>query len=882
MVVVFFDFTLRQKVVILNNTFLEDSFMKKLFFPFIVFLVLLASCDDSNGTISNDTSTIMDSGIDVGGTTDITDISPVTESAEMLSGDTRLIINKKEKAISVFHRDKSVLKFGYENIMLGIVRYVDDEYNYDPWPIVNKDKNYTPPEGFRWIKVQDVSFKNVGVDLIEVDVFFETNKFATLKISKNADNRFLFELVPNQKSVRNIAYYKLDAVVSKDEAFYGLGAYLDDVNHRGKRRAMQFEVDNVESGYNEAHVPVPFIFGTNGWGWFIESTHLGAYDVASERDDIVSAVFGTGVFSAEGIKFYIFTEDKPLDLIKHYYEVTSFPVLPARWAIGPLLWRDENKDQAEVENDILQMRLLDLPHTAIWIDRPYATAVNTFDFKKEQFPDPISMIEKVHSLGFRIGLWHTPYLEKATGALLDEAESKGYFPPVTGLILNKWGKPIDFTNPEAYKWWQSKLQYYKDLGIAGYKLDYAEDIVPGISGARNKWKFYDGSDERTMHRGYTLLYHKVYSEMLPQDGGFLLCRTGKYGDQKYAYIIWPGDLDANFALHKEEVVDKNGKRFIAVGGLPASMIYGLNLSVSGFPFYGSDTGGYRHSPPDKELFTRWFEQTALSSVMQIGNSASTVAWEPDPNTGYDDEMLNWYRIYTRLHLRLFPYIWTYAENIKITGHPIQRPFGLMNPELNIHIWDQYYFGDYLLVAPVVRRDEREREVIFPEGKWIDFFDKTLYEGGRTTKVPAPLGKLPLFVKENAIIPMLRPTIDTYSPTKDGNLVDSYSTTAGVLYVIIFPKTESEFLLFDNTKISQKTIDNKLRISVSQGKEFKYGVLLEILNRESKPTSVKDKDGNEIDEKNSLSELENSDAGFYYEGATKTLYIKIQEGHIEVL
>ncbi|MCX7958180.1 MAG: hypothetical protein N3B13_03965 [Deltaproteobacteria bacterium] len=848
----------------------------------IVTLIFSVSCSDTETTSSKDVLNINDTGADTDDAADITDSGTTTDKASILSKDTRILISKTERVISVFHKDRNILSFGFDNIMLGIVRYIDEEYNYDPWPIVNKDKNYTPPDGFKWIKIQDISFIKTDDSSAEIDIIFETNRLATLKITKSADNRFFFEMIPNEKSVKNIAYYRLDAAVSQDEAFYGLGAYLDDVNHRGKRRAMQFEVDNVESGYNEAHVPVPFLIGTNGWGWFIESTHLGAYDVASEKPDIVSAVFGTGVFSKEGIKFYLFTEDKPLDLIKHYYEVTSYPVLPARWAIGPLLWRDENKDQSEVENDINQMRLLDLAHTAIWIDRPYATAVNTFDFKKEQFPDPVSMINKVHSLGFKIGLWHTPYLEKETGALLTEAESRGFFPPVTGLILNKWGKPIDFTNPEAYKWWQDNLKAYKEMGIAGYKLDYAEDIVPGISGARNKWKFFDGSDERTMHRGYTILYHKVYSEMLPEEGGYLLCRTGKYGSQKYSYIIWPGDLDANFALHKEEVTDENGKKFIAVGGLPASMIYGLNLSVSGFPFYGADTGGYRHSPPDKELFTRWFEQTALSSVMQIGNSASTVAWEPDPKTGYDEEMLNWYRIYTRLHLRLFPYIWTYAENIRITGHPIQRPFGIVHPELNIHPWDEYYFGEYLLVAPVLKRDARERDVILPEGKWIDFFDRTLYDGGKTIKIPAPLGKLPLFIKENAIIPMLRPTIDTYSPTNNPDLVDSYSTTSGILYTIIFPTTESNFILFDNTQISQKKENNLINISVVKGSEFKYGFLFEILNIESIPKSIQDKDNNLLDDKRNPQEVEKAESGFYYDEGTKTLYIKIAEGKLRIL
>ena len=69
-----------------------------------------------------------------------------------------------------------------------------------------------------------------------------------------------------------------------------------------------------------------------------------------------------------------------------------------------------------------------------------------------------------------------------------------------------------------------------------------------------------------------------------------------------------------------------------------ALVFGLSLSATGYPLYGSDTGGYRHSPPDKEVFTRWFEQTALSTVMQIGTSSNDVAWEPTPENGFDDEI----------------------------------------------------------------------------------------------------------------------------------------------------------------------------------------------------------------------------------------------------
>src|SRR5205085_296854 len=162
-----------------------------------------------------------------------------------------------------------------------------------------------------------------------------------------------------------------------------------------------------------------------------------------------------------------------------------------------------------------------------------------------RYPDPAKMIERAQDAGLRVAAWSSPYIEQAAGPFFDDAKSKGYFPPMPGLLLNHWGPPIDFTNKSAYAFWQAQIEQLRSLGVEGFKLDYGEDIVAGVSGGRTPWLFGDQSDERTMHYGYTLLYHEVYAKKLePADGGFLLCRAGRWSDQTHAMIIWPGDLDA--------------------------------------------------------------------------------------------------------------------------------------------------------------------------------------------------------------------------------------------------------------------------------------------------------------------------------------------------
>jgi alpha-D-xyloside xylohydrolase len=281
---------------------------------------------------------------------------------------------------------------------------------------------------------------------------------------------------------------------------------------------MQLEYDaKLESQNNEAHVPVPFVIGTNGWGLFVENPYAAEFDVAAAADDRVMATFGTGPATGDGLTFHLYAANHPLDVVRHYYATTGDPRLPAPWALGPWIWRDENMDQAEVEADIAEIRALDLATSAIWIDRPYATAVGAFDFDPAKFTDAAAMIAKIHDLGLRLALWHVPYIEDApaNAAARAEAEANNYFPPEVGLQTSPWGEPLDFTNQDAFDWWQDQVRTYTDMGIEGFKLDYGEDIVCGLGGVRTVWAFSDGSSERTMHSQYVRLYHRLYAETLP-------------------------------------------------------------------------------------------------------------------------------------------------------------------------------------------------------------------------------------------------------------------------------------------------------------------------------------------------------------------------------
>lgn len=808
------------------------------------------------------------------------DDGPVDVVPSLELGAGRLEIQTTPPTLTLKRDGQTLVSLGASGLQLGLVRALDDTLSYDPYWLELREGILAtdPPEGLLWSAWSALSIESASETEVHLVATFGSGAIADLSVRAEREGHFSFQWTPRALEAGAIAWMRLALTADGEEAYYGLGEWMDDVNHRGKLRPMQMEPDLAyESANLENHVPVPLLIGTAGWGAFVESKRFGLFDPGRKAPELIEVTYGTAAASADGLRFHLYAVEHPLDATKLYYQTTAFPKLPARWAYGPLIWRDENDNQAQVEDDIRTIRALDLATSGIWIDRPYATDVNTFDFDAPRFPNPAGMIQTAHDHGLRLALWHTPYVAATAGALHEEARAQGYFPPKTGQKLNGWSEPIDFTNPAAFDWWQGLIRRYTAMGIEGFKLDYGEDVsVPGISGSRSIWSFQDGSDERTMHHDYTVLYHRVYAETLPTGGGFLLCRAAKWGDQAQGVIIWPGDLDANFA----QFGDRSPSGNLYVGGLPASIVAGLSLGPSGFPFYGSDTGGYRHSPPNEEVYIRWFQQTALSTIMQVGDSSSEPPWVYTQENGRSQRTLDLYREYARLHLRLFPYVWSYAARLEADGRAIARPLGLAHPELGVHPSDTYLLGDHLLVAPVVEEGADRREVMFPEGDWFEWFSDERFVGGATHEVAAPLERLPLFARAGAVIPMLRESIDTLSPVAvSSSVADSFVTHgAGRLTLRSSPGAASSFTLFDGTKLSQRPASGGAELEFVAGSEFKDGAALEFVGLAAKPSAV-EQGGRPLAELPTRDALSSAAEGWVWEGAR--LYAKWAAGVLRI-
>jgi alpha-D-xyloside xylohydrolase len=219
---------------------------------------------------------------------------------------------------------------------------------------------------------------------------------------------------------------------------------------------------------------------------------------------------------------------------------------------------------------------------------------------------------------------------------------------------------------------------------------------------------------------------------------YILSRSGYAGIQRNAAAVWSGDVDPSWETFRRQI--------------PA----GLNLALSGIPYWTTDIGGFVDANPDdppyRELYVRWFEFGAFCPIFRAHGTRTTnqnEIWSYGPEaqkilTGYD-----------RLRYRLMPYIYSQAWKVSSEGATIMRPL-VMDFRTDIraqNTGDEFLFGPSLLVSPVTEPGATVRHLYLPAATWYDFWSGASIKGGRPIDAPAPLERLPLFVRAGAILPL---------------------------------------------------------------------------------------------------------------------------------
>jgi alpha-D-xyloside xylohydrolase len=523
------------------------------------------------------------------------------------------------------------------------------------------------------------------------------------------------------------AYMKEQLSLEVGECVYGMGERFTPFVKNGQ----VVDVWNADGGTSSelAYKNIPFYLTNNGYGVFVNDPGLVSYEVASE---VVSRV----QFSVPGeyLEYLIINGPTPKEVLERYTALTGRPSLPPAWSFG--LWLTTSfvtqYNEETVNHFVDGMAQREIPLHVFHFDCFWMKEYNwtNLEWDKRQFPDPEGMLRRLKDRGLKICVWINPYIAQRS-SLFTEGMEKGYLlkkPNGEVYQVDTWQPGmafVDFTNPEACKWFAEKLKALVDMGVDCFKTDFGERIPTDCV-------YYDGSDPVKMHNYYTYLYNKVVFEVLEEKLGrqeaILFARSATAGGQKFP-VHWGGDCTANYRSMAE------------------SLRGGLSLSLSGFGFWSHDISGFENTAtPD--LYKRWSAFGLLSSHSRLhGNMSYRVPWL------FDEEAVDVLRHFTRLKLSLMPYLYAAAHEATEKGIPMMRAMLLEFPEDPAcdYLDRQYMLGERILVAPIFN-DKGMASYYLPQGTWTHLLSNATAQGGQWLREVYDYFSLPLWVRENSLIP----------------------------------------------------------------------------------------------------------------------------------
>lgn len=544
---------------------------------------------------------------------------------------------------------------------------------------------------------------------------------------------------------------EFEAKVGDNSRYYGGGERFNSINQKGHVLWMASS-DHPEDKGLSTYKPVPFVMSSRGYGLWLDSTSPSTFDLnATDRDHVIVRD------RAKRMTLVFIAGPTLQEMLTEFTRLTGRPPVPPAWSFAPWKSRDVHFNRDEIIADAALSRKHGLPASVIVLDSPWETSYNDFRLNEEQFARPEEMFGEIRRFGFVPCFWLTPFINltnvtdmkgisKGAARNYEEAAKNGYLvrsggsgkEPGSPMVVPWWkgtGALVDFTNPQAVQWWHDQMQPMAKWGVAAIKCDDGESnfVTDAV--------FHDGSTAAEMKGRYAQLYLKAANDFLervrPGDH-VLIARCGFTGTGKYPFG-WAGDNHADFSFEN---------------GLPGVIIAAQNSSLSGMPMWGSDIAGYMGNATP-ELFIRWTQFAAFSPLMMVHMQSNKGPWD------YGDQALRVYREFATLHTRLYPYIRNAAVEASEKGVPVMRPMALAYPGDTAAAREQfqYLFGPDLLVAPIYQSGT-QRSVYLPKGKWIDYWSGKPEDGQRTVVVDSGLEKMPLFVREGAIVPMLVPGVQT--------------------------------------------------------------------------------------------------------------------------
>ena len=544
-----------------------------------------------------------------------------------------------------------------------------------------------------------------------------------------------------------------------DEGFYGFGEKFNTFNKRGQKITV-WQRDAQSTNSDISYKGMPWFISSCGYAVLLNTFTRTHFNMGAS-----SGVSYTMEAEDPVLDYYMFCNRDPKGLLRDYTALSGRSAMIPRWAFGFWMSRMSYMDRAELEEVARQMAAFGMSADVVHIDAWQPNFEGSFlpsctgellIFDEERFPDPEGIIRSLRDRGLHLSLWMFPYVQQydPSGRLSNQyrlMRERGYlvkgpdgepriFSPGEGDVDAWKVAALDFTNPGLVAYMKGRIKRLMRLGVGVMKTDFSEELPEDCV-------FYDGTTGLESHNRYPLLYARTIYEASREDKAelgekaLLWGRSGYAGSQNYP-ANWAGDSSAS----------RNNLHSILTGG--------LSMGLSGVSFWGFDIGGFYNCDysgkrviPDDEDYIRSVQMGLMSPLSRShGQSTPREPWV------YSEEAQRAFLKINKLRYRMLPYLYSTAYETVREGLPMMRAMLLEFPE-DPTVWDlsrQYMLGGSLLVAPVF--DQQKHRIYLPQGSWIDLETGACLSGGWIT-YPRQIDVIPLFLRQNAVIPMLKTAPD---------------------------------------------------------------------------------------------------------------------------
>ena len=540
---------------------------------------------------------------------------------------------------------------------------------------------------------------------------------------------------------------KMSKITQTAESFYGMGDKATHSNLKGKR-VSNWVTDSY--AYSKDQDPlykaIPFYIGLHNniaYGIFFDNTFRTNFDFAHERRNITS-------FWADGgeMNYYFFYGPEMFKVVRAYTDLTGTPEIPPLWALGFHQSKWSYFPESKVKKIAAKFRALKIPCDAIYLDIDYMDGFRCFTWDKKKFPDPKAMIQDLYKDGFKTVVMIDPGIKVDKDYwVYQEALENDYFckrgdgPLMRGKVWPGECSFPDFTNPIVRKWWAG---LYKELmSETGAHAVWNDMNEPAIMEVPSKTAPLDTRHDFDGHPCSHRKAHNIY--------GTQMVRATYEGVKKYVYPKRPFVITrAAYAGAQRFCSTWTGDNVATWEHLWIANVQVQRMCMSGMSFVGSDIGGFAEQP-NGELFARWIQLGIFHPFFRVHSSGDHGDQEP---WSFDKEVTNIVRKFIELRYQLLPYLYTMFWKYSNENIPMLKPLVYFDQEDHqTHFrTDEFIFGDQILVCPIQEPNAMGRRMYIPRGKWHNFWTGEVLDGGMEKWVAADIDKIPIFIKEGAIIP----------------------------------------------------------------------------------------------------------------------------------